>query len=120
MGKKAKYTTGKVNSVFGFRDDPRFVQVSTPIHSGNSGGPLFNQNGEVVGIIISQLNAMKMFETTGDIPQNVNYAIKLPYLKALIQLLPKSPDLFSHRQTYSDTSQMIAKLAQSVLTVVAE
>ncbi|RMH20748.1 MAG: hypothetical protein D6698_03610, partial [Gammaproteobacteria bacterium] len=33
LGKKAKYTTGKVNSVFGFRDDPRFVQVSTPIHS---------------------------------------------------------------------------------------
>ncbi len=118
LGKKAKYTTGKVNSVFGFMDDPRFLQISTPVLSGNSGGPLFNKEGQVVGIIISQLNAMKMFETTGDIPQNVNYAIKLPYLKALLKMAPDNINLSSNI-AYTEKG-MIRQLARSVLTVIAE
>lgn len=85
MGTNPKLTTGIVNALTGMANDPRTLQVSTPLQAGNSGGPLLNMNGEAVGIVTSKLNAMKMFKWTGDIPQNVNYAVKLNYLHALIE-----------------------------------
>jgi S1-C subfamily serine protease len=59
------------------RDDSRYLQVSAPVQPGNSGGPLLDQNGNVVGVVSAKLNALNvMVATNGDIPQNVNFAIK--------------------------------------------
>jgi len=87
MGTSPKLTHGLINATNGLADDPRTFQVSVPVQSGNSGGPLLNMRGEVVGIITSKLSAQKMFEWTGDIPQNVNYAIKVNRLSSLISEL---------------------------------
>lgn len=84
MGTKPKLTSGIISATFGAGDDPRLLQISVPLQAGNSGGPLINMNGEVVGIVMSKLNAVRMFKMTGDLPQNVNYAIKIPYLKGLL------------------------------------
>lgn len=85
MGTNPKLTVGIINSLTGMANDPRTLQISTPLQSGNSGGPLLNMKGEAVGIVTSKLNAVKMFEWTGDTPQNVNYAVKVNYLRALIE-----------------------------------
>jgi S1-C subfamily serine protease len=57
------------------------------VQSGNSGGPLVDSNGNVIGIIVSKLSAMQMLLYKGTIPQNVNYAVKssfvLPYLESI-------------------------------------
>ncbi len=87
LGTNPKLTTGYVNAMSGLADDPRTYQVSVPIQTGNSGGPLLNMRGEVVGIITSKLNAKKMFDWTGDIPQNVNYAVKINLLNELVSQL---------------------------------
>lgn len=87
MGTSPKLTSGLINATTGLADDPRTYQMSVPVQSGNSGGPLINMRGEVVGVITSKLSAQKMFEWTGDIPQNVNYAIKINHLSALISKL---------------------------------
>ncbi|MFV2058405.1 MAG: trypsin-like peptidase domain-containing protein [Thiohalomonadales bacterium] len=84
MGKEAKLTDGIINSMSGYLDDPRLYQISAPVQSGNSGGPLINLNGEVVGIVTSKLSAVKVFKWTGDLPQNVNYAIKSQYVSLLM------------------------------------
>jgi len=84
MGTSPKVTSGKINATAGIRDDPRFYQISVPLQSGNSGGPLLNMNGEVVGIVTSKLHAVQIFEETGDLPQNVNYSVKGHYVRALI------------------------------------
>ena len=84
MGANAKLSTGIVNSQTGLRDDPRTYQVSVPVQGGNSGGPLLNMRGEVVGIITSKLAAERVFRYTGDLPQNVNYAVKSSYLGPLL------------------------------------
>jgi len=84
MGVKPKLTTGIVNSITGFQDDPRLYQISVPVQSGNSGGALINMRGEAIGIVTSKLNAVEVFKWSGDIPQNVNYAMKVRYLTILL------------------------------------
>jgi len=84
MGIEPKTADGIVNALSGIANDPRHMQISIPVQAGNSGGPVLNMNGEVVGVVVSKLNAAKMLSKTGDVTQNVNYAIKLPYLNALL------------------------------------
>lgn len=77
-------TTGVVSRVTGIEDDPRFYQVTAAVQPGNSGGPLMNLNGEVIGVITSKLNDLSTLQETGSLPQNVNFALKGGFLEALI------------------------------------
>ncbi len=86
LGKAAKYTEGTISSTYGMDDDPRVLQVSVPVQSGNSGGPLLDKQGCVVAIVTSKLAVTKVFEWTGDLPQNVNYAVKSVYLRTLLDM----------------------------------
>jgi hypothetical protein len=70
------FTLGNVTALSGMKDDSRFIQVSTPIQPGNSGGPLLDMSGNVVGMVQSQLNAILMMQYAGSTPQNVNFAIQ--------------------------------------------
>ena len=69
-------TTGDVSALAGLGDNPRQIQISAPVQQGNSGGPLLDLRGQVVGVIVSKLNAQRIAQATGDIPQNVNFAVK--------------------------------------------
>lgn len=69
-------TTGEVSALAGLRDDQAQFQISAPVQPGNSGGPLLDMAGNVVGVVTSKLNAQRVAQATGDIPQNVNFAIK--------------------------------------------
>ncbi|MDO9499222.1 S1C family serine protease [Falsiroseomonas sp.] len=69
-------TTGEVSALAGLADDQRQFQISAPVQPGNSGGPLLDLAGHVVGVIVSKLNAARVAQRTGDIPQNVNFAVK--------------------------------------------
>lgn len=62
----------------GLNDDTRVLQTSTPVQPGNSGGPLLDMYGSVVGVLEFQLNALTMLKATNDVPQNVNFAIQTP------------------------------------------
>jgi len=84
MGKEPKLTDGIINARTGLKNDPRVYQISVPLQGGNSGGPLINMRGEVVGITTSKMSAVKVFKWTGDLPQNVNYAVKVGYVRALL------------------------------------
>jgi S1-C subfamily serine protease len=76
QGMAPKYTDGKVSSQSGMMDDSTQYQISVPVQPGNSGGPLCDSSGEVVGIIVARLNDLAMLRSQGVLPQNVNYAIK--------------------------------------------
>ncbi len=80
-------TTGDLSALAGLRDNATNFQITAPVNPGNSGGPLFDSQGNVIGVIVSKLNALRTAEMTGgDIPQNVNFAIKgaeaLAFLRA--------------------------------------
>ena len=69
-------TTGIVSSLSGLLNDTRFLQISAGVQSGNSGGPLLDTSGNVVGVVTGKLNALKFAKATGEIPENINFAIK--------------------------------------------
>ena len=77
-------TRGSVTALSGLRDDARYFQMSAPIQLGNSGGPVLNQAGRVNGIVTYKLNAARELKTTGDISQNVNFALKTSVLRAFL------------------------------------
>ena len=85
MGAKAKLTTGDVSALSGSVDDPRFYQFSAPIQPGNSGGPLLNSSGEVIGIVSSKLNSILIANMVGSIPEGVSYAVKIAYLRPMLE-----------------------------------
>ena len=78
LGEEIKVTDGIISSKTGYKGDVVTYQISAPIQAGNSGGPLFDKLGNIVGI------------TNAGIPdaQNVGYAIKTSYLKNLLDSAP--------------------------------
>lgn len=76
LSTSGNFTIGNVTATAGLRDDARHLQVSTPVQVGNSGGPLLDQFGNVAGVIVSKLNVVAAARVTGDMIQNVNFAIK--------------------------------------------
>jgi len=70
-------TSGDISALSGLRDNPLHFQISAPVQPGNSGGPLLDSQGNIVGVVTSKLNAAKVAQMTGgDIPQNINFAVK--------------------------------------------
>lgn len=84
QGIEPKYTAGNINSMKGVGDDNRYYQISVPIQPGNSGGPLLNEAGDVIGIVTASLSDLAIFESTGQLPQNVNYALKVETLANIL------------------------------------
>jgi S1-C subfamily serine protease len=72
----ANLTVGNVSALAGIGDDSRFIQMSAPVQPGNSGGPLVDTSGHVVGIVTAKLDALRVARAIGDVPQNVNFALK--------------------------------------------
>ena len=84
QGIEPKVTDGIINSFSGANNDARVFQISAPIQTGNSGGPLITMDGNVIGVVASKLDAQAIARETGDIPQNVNYAIKSQYVHDML------------------------------------
>lgn len=74
MGDEIKLTTGVISSKTGFQGDVSLYQISAPIQPGNSGGPLFDRKGNIVGVVSAKHAGA----------ENVGYAIKASYLRNLI------------------------------------
>jgi S1-C subfamily serine protease len=74
-------TTGIVSSLAGLLNDTRFLQISAPVQPGNSGGPLLDTSGALVGVVSEKLNAIKVAKATGSFPENINFAIKTGALR---------------------------------------
>jgi S1-C subfamily serine protease len=84
LSTSGNFTLGNITALTGMGDDSRFMQVSAPVQSGNSGGPLLDQNGNLVGVVTAKLNALKVALKDGDLPQNVNFAVKSAILATFL------------------------------------
>ena len=76
LSSDAKLTRGEVNGLAGLADNRNQYQISAAVQPGNSGGPLLDMQGHVVGVVVSKLNAQRIAQRTGDIAQNMNFAVK--------------------------------------------
>ena len=80
LGSGVKLTTGNVSSLTGLVDDVTNMQITAPVQPGNSGGPLLDSSGNIVGVIVARLEK----DLSGNIAQNVNIAIKSNVLQMLL------------------------------------
>jgi S1-C subfamily serine protease len=107
-----RFTEGTVSALSGLDADDSFVQISVPIQPGNSGGPLVNEAGQVVGIISSSAGPEAFQRMEGAAPQNINWAVKADYATPLLPPQPPAPA--------RGRAQAIALAHDSVCLVVAE
>ena len=91
MGKEIKLTNGIISAASGYKGDQSMYQISAAVQPGSSGGPLFDNDGNVIGIVCAKHSDA----------ENANYAIKVSYLLSLINSsdlgakLPKSSNVDS-------------------------
>jgi Trypsin-like peptidase domain len=76
LASSAKLTVGNVSALAGLSDDTRYLQMTAAVQPGNSGGPLLDSSGHIAGIVTGKLDAALVARIFGDIPQNVNFALK--------------------------------------------
>ncbi len=83
-GLEGLFSEGVISAIRGDPND-KFFQLTAPISQGSSGGPVFNENGEVIGV---------SFVTLRD-GQNLNFVTPVNYLKSLanipVTLTPVQP-----------------------------
>lgn len=77
-------TTGNLSSLSGMGGDTGLVQITAPVQPGNSGGPALDSAGNLIGVVVSKLDAVKTVKLIGDIPQNVNFAINANALRSFL------------------------------------
>jgi S1-C subfamily serine protease len=77
-------TTGNVNSLAGLADNQNQLQISAQVSPGNSGGGLIDKSGNLVGLVVSKLDVLRLAAITGDMAQNVNFAVKPEVIKSFL------------------------------------
>src|SRR5215469_3239 len=79
-------TTGNVSSLAGPDNDRTLIQITAPVQHGNSGGPVLDMAGHVVGVVQSKFDptADAEADNTIDVPQNVNFAVSANLLRSFL------------------------------------
>jgi len=111
-----KVTGGMVSATRGMGDDTGQFQLDAAVQPGNSGGPIYDGYGNVVGVVVSQLNKLKVAKAIGSMPENVNFGIKASTVR---QFLTASglPSKWSQRSKELSNRQL-AKIAQNQALMV--
>ena len=109
-------STGIVTALAGIRDDASRIQISAPIQPGNSGGPVLDREGRVLGVAASTLGTLAATIATGTMPQNVNFAIRVDRVAALLKRLDIQFDAAAPA-TPMTTEEVAARALSSVVLV---
>lgn len=79
-------TRGNVSALTGLGNEAKWLQISAPVQYGNSGGPVLDKAGNVIGVVTAKLNAVRTAQETGDVPQNVNFALKGAVVRSFLEI----------------------------------
>ena len=110
LSSSGNFTGGLVSSLQGLRNAAGEIQITAPVQPGNSGGPVMDASGLVVGVVQSKLDAVRAAALTGDMPQNVNFAVALDVLADFLEM-NQVPFGSKPRGLNLDTAQ-VARMAQ--------
>ena len=105
MGKEIKLTTGVISANSGFLGDTSLYQISAPIQPGNSGGPIFDFAGNLIGIVSAKHNHA----------DNVGYAVKFTLIKKLLQ--QQGIQCTTKKTLFGDLPSKVNQLKSSVYSI---
>ena len=118
QGSEPQFTAGKVSSLFGTHNDPRFYQVNVPVQPGNSGGALVNDSGLAIGMIAFQQNDLKTSKPPGGLAQKLNYALKSSQIAAFLSGIPEARAKIPLQQPAKRSYKDAIKAAQSATVLI--
>lgn len=118
QGVAPKLSRGEISSLAGIQDDPRYFQTSVAVQPGNSGGPLVDARGNVVGVMTMRLDDLKTLQLTGTLPQNVNYALKSSFVLAFLESLSELAGTLTSPHTEDRKFEDIVKEVQQATVLV--
>jgi hypothetical protein len=111
LSDSGNFTSGSVTALAGLKNDSTQFQISTPVQPGNSGGPVLDASGNLIGVVVGKLNAIAAARIIEDIPENVNFAIRTQTLESFLQSQNVVPSTEIRTQKLSAAD--IAEIAQS-------
>jgi len=110
MGDSYKVTDGIISSNIGYMNDLKYYQISVPFQPDNSGGALFDKNGNVIGLTSAKLIGKGL--------ENVGYAIKIAYLDLLLRNLPNYESLISDNTLVGKTFEEQIKIFKNDVCLI--
>lgn len=84
LGDNLTISKGIVSSLAGIGGDIRHFHLSAPVQPGNSGGPVLDASGAIIGTVVAKLDAMATLEVAGSLPENINFAVRGNMMAALM------------------------------------
>jgi hypothetical protein len=109
---------GIVSSNYGYMESDSQFQVTAKMNPGNSGGPVFNKKGQVIGVAVAKLDKKAIEKASGKMPEDVNFALKGPNILDLAEyeVFNSSPQASAKL----DAEEIYARKRPSVVVVVTE
>ena len=120
LGTALSASDGKVNAIRDGRNGgTQLFQIDANVNPGNSGGPLLNDRGEVVGIIVAKINSLEYAKENGTLPERINFAIPINSAQQLLRkVIPNFTP--SNRQQVLTDQQVFASAKNSTVLIVAD
>ena len=84
LSSEGNISTGILSATSGVNNNVQLVQISAPVQPGNSGGPLLDSDGHIIGVVVAKLDSLAIARLTGDMPQNINFAVHWAEVKAFL------------------------------------
>ena len=120
LGTALSASDGKVNAVReGRTSGTHLFQIDANVNPGNSGGPLLNNHGEVVGIVVAKINSLQYAKENGTLPERINFAIPINEAQVLLRkIIPNFTP--SSRQEVLTDQQVFQSAKGSTVLIVAD
>jgi S1-C subfamily serine protease len=118
LGNSLSVTRGNVASLSGLAGDSRHLLITAPVQPGNSGGPVINADGSVVGVVVSRVSDIAMLERSGSLPQNVNFAIKPAVLLSFLETAGVVPKLHEPNEENSSSRPMQKAIEKNIAKTI--
>lgn len=90
LGTGPQISSGNISSLTGMHNDSSMITFNAPIGSGNSGGPILDDGGMVVGLVCSVLRTDLDRDT---IVQNVNFGVKAALVRSFLHAAGVTPQM---------------------------
>jgi V8-like Glu-specific endopeptidase len=120
LGTALSASDGKVNALReGNTGSTRLFQIDANVNPGNSGGPLLNNHGEVVGIVVAKINSLQYAKENGALPERINFAIPINEAQELLRKVIPNFTLSTRQEVLTD-QQVFQSAKGSTVLIVAD